>query len=186
MKCSDYIEWVGRKLEGSLPPDQLRELDGHLATCDRCRAELRLQQRIVESLREDVPSGLSAGFTQRVTERVKSKPRDERFARRWPALIPAFASVAAAVLVFVFRAGIAGAVAPPLERFGEGLAGPMASLGQSILGAFAAAPDLTGRSITIAESISPIPVTLVCAATVACLAVVVAFYKASTLLGEQA
>ncbi|MFH1312223.1 MAG: zf-HC2 domain-containing protein [Candidatus Eisenbacteria bacterium] len=184
MKCSDFVGWIGRKLDGSLSEDQLLTLDRHLATCGRCRAELNLQRRIVESLEEEGSSGLSAGFTQRVSEHVRRKSPGERFAWRWPALVPAFASAAAAVLVFVFRTGIAAAVAPRMERFGATVATPLASVGQSVLDIFAAAPDLTGRSITITESVSPIPLTVLAAASIACLAVAVAFYKASTLFNE--
>jgi anti-sigma factor RsiW len=184
MKCSDYIGWISRKLDGALSEEHVQELERHLSTCDRCRAELSLQERIVESLKEMGPSGLPADFTERVSDRVRRRRREERFGWRWPALIPALASTIAAVIVVVLRAEIAGAVATPIERFGARVAAPMASFGQSIIGAFASAPDLTGRSITVSESISPIPLTLICASAVACLAVAAAFCKASTLLRE--
>lgn len=186
MKCSDYVRWMSLKLDGSLSEDRLRELARHMTTCERCRAESRLLERIGGSLGEKGPSGLSAGFTERVTERVGTKPRTERFAWRWPALIPMVASIAAVVLAFVFRAGLAGSVAPPMERLAAGMAGPVASLGRTLLDLFAASPDFFDRNITVAESVSPIPITVLAAATVACLAVGLAFYKASTLFSEQA
>ena len=90
----------------------------------------------------------------------------------------------AAAVVIVLRTQLAGAIAPPLERFATRVAGPMASFGQAVLDAFAAAPDLSGRTITLTDSISPIPIPLLVSVTVACLAVAVALYKASTLLSE--
>jgi anti-sigma factor RsiW len=184
MKCSDYVKSIGQKLDGSLGEDRLVEIDRHLAACSRCRAELLLQKRIVESLMKEPLSGLSPDFTHRVSERVRRMSLSARYSWRWPALVPAFASAAAAALVFVFRTGIAAVIAAPMERVGAGVAGPVASLGQSISGVFAAAPGLASGNITIAESISPVPVTMLAAAGIACLAVIAAFYKASTLFHE--
>jgi anti-sigma factor RsiW len=184
MKCSDYIGWISRKLDGSLPEDQLTELDRHLAICGRCRAELVLQRRVVESLGEEPPSGLPPDFTHRVLERVSRTSRREGRAWRWPALVPAFVSAACAVLVLVFRTGLAEVVAPPMERFSAGVSNPIESAGRSISAVFASLPDLASKQVTIAHGVSPIPVTVVVAAAVACLAVIIAFYEASTLLED--
>ena len=184
MKCSGYISWMGRKLDGSLPEDQLIELDRHLATCSRCRAELLLQTRIVESLREDRPSGLTPYFTHRVLKQVSRSSRSEGRAWRWPALVPALVSAVCAVIIFVFRNDLAEIVAPPVERFSAGISNPVAAMGRSIYGVFASVPDLASTRVTVAESLSPIPVNLLIAAAVSCVAVVVAFYKASTVFEE--
>lgn len=90
MKCDRFARWIDRKLEGSLPEDQLRELDDHLNLCRRCRDELMLQKSLVEALTEGVPSGLSADFTQRVSTRVLEMDARKKL-RRWPALAPVLA-----------------------------------------------------------------------------------------------
>ena len=70
MKCSDYIEWIGQRLDGSLPRERFAELEGHLTECRRCRAEYALQKKIMRALKQDEPGGLSADFTQRVMSRT--------------------------------------------------------------------------------------------------------------------
>ena len=94
MKCLDYVSWIARELEGSLPVDQSRELRTHLSRCARCRTELLLQRRLAESLAESPPAELSPDFTAQVIRRAMSTVQDKAAVPVWPIVTAALAAVA--------------------------------------------------------------------------------------------
>lgn len=145
MECAEYIEWIARRLEGTLTERETRKLDGHLSECSRCRAEAVLQARILETLKKETPSGLSADFTVRVSERVRAVPRAGRFDLRWPALVPSFAAVVAAVLLFVFRNDVAAVGEPVTEALAVAIGTPLAWFGDLLTGLFSGLQAASGQ-----------------------------------------
>lgn len=140
MSCSRYIEWIAARLAGSLAEDRNRELEKHLATCPRCRAELLLQKRIHTSLLKTEQSGLTAGFTERIVGQVRQRERLNRRSMRLANLLPAAALAAGILLAFVFRFQIDRYVPPAMEGFANRIAGPLVTLGDGVLSLLARLP----------------------------------------------
>lgn len=103
MDCSNYIEWIASKLDGSLDEAETRELNEHLSVCSRCCAELRLQTRLIEALAEEPPLELPADFTRRVSAKALELDNEPRRALCWDDLVPTLALVGTAVVLLVFR-----------------------------------------------------------------------------------
>ena len=125
MHCSDFAEWIARKLDGTLPERQLDMLHEHLSGCSRCRAELFLQRQMHEALSEEVYSGLSVDFTEMVTGKVVEMARRERRARVWLDLAPVFALGAAAVVVFLVGADLVRVLPSPVHPMANVLFKPV-------------------------------------------------------------
>ena len=107
MRCSDAVEWIADKLDGTLPGDRLRELDEHLARCPRCRAELRLQEQIHSALARPVPSVLPADFARLVTERARERTRSGAVRFRWPVVVFSSLLGLGFVSLFLLRSALA-------------------------------------------------------------------------------
>ncbi len=141
-ECSRYIEWIGRRLDGSLSRDESAELERHLAACGRCRAEYALQRKIIAALTEEKPSRLPADFTSRVTARAMDIARARRRAERVGALVPVFALAGAAAALFIFRGQVAAALGPTMRLLGDSVAEPVSRLGSTLAGLLPAGSDM--------------------------------------------
>ena len=53
--CSRYHEMLSALVDNALSEEESRELDAHLATCARCRSDLRLLQTLHETLGQALP-----------------------------------------------------------------------------------------------------------------------------------
>jgi anti-sigma factor RsiW len=133
-------------------------LEEHLSGCHRCRAELLLQNKILDALTEEMPYGLAADFTQRVSEKaldIRPRERKPLLAQVWPQLVPAFAfAVGVAVLVFLgddlvrVLSSVAGPATGPV-------AGPIASFVDAVTGLFSGAADFPQEYIPWLDRLSP-------------------------------
>ncbi len=101
MNCTKYIEWIALKLEGSLPEPESEELDVHLQSCSRCRAELQLQRNLVAALREEPSFELSAGFTEQVVEMATALSLARRRLPVWVLFLPVAVLLAGAITLSV-------------------------------------------------------------------------------------
>ena len=182
MKCSDYIDWIGRRLDGSLPRDRFAELEEHLTVCSRCRAEYRLQKKIVGALMEDEPSGLSADFTHRVMARAREISRARKRAQKLEPLVPALVFAAAAIVLFIFRGEIAGVVGPGMAAMGHILRGPISYLGSALAGLFPDAMNVTAESSSFVQRVSQPVIIMGTTAALVLMSVVWAMRKAAALL----
>ncbi|RPJ41196.1 MAG: hypothetical protein EHM19_12415, partial [Candidatus Latescibacterota bacterium] len=96
MRCVDSPDRIARMLEEDLPRDLERELEEHLASCARCRAERDLQAALREALAEPPAVRLSGDFTARVVEAALREGPVGAGARAWPGLVGVLALAAAA------------------------------------------------------------------------------------------
>jgi anti-sigma factor RsiW len=119
MNCADCIELIARKLEGSLSATESSALEGHLVACPRCRAEEALQARIAQALALPEDAALAAGFAQVVSNRAFSRARGEKRQKPWGYLIPVLATATLLVLAILYRANIAGVLAPAFSVVGQ-------------------------------------------------------------------
>jgi anti-sigma factor RsiW len=142
MKCADYIEWIARKVDGTLPHQDLVELDAHLKSCELCRMELMLQTEIHESLKREIPSGLSADFTRRVSREALARAGKDKKRWRLPDLAPVFAVAAAGVLLVVFRTEVGQFLSPATEMIGGALAAGGSAVESSATDMLANAPGM--------------------------------------------
>lgn len=182
MKCSDYIAWIGQRLDGSLPRDRFAELEEHLAVCSRCRAEYRLQKKIIGALKEDAPSGLSPGFTQRVMARAMEVSKARKRAEKLEPLVPALVFAAAAIVLFIFRSEIAGVVGPGMEVLGDFLGGPLSRIGSAFAGLLPGTTDVSVDSTSFVQRVSQPIIILGTTAALVMAAAVWAMRKAADLL----
>ncbi len=118
MNCDHYIDWIARRIEGSLSPMELNALQRHLSECPRCRTEVLLQVRIAKSLALPSVSSLPGDFAERVSRRALAHVRAERRAQRWGYLIPVLANAVVVLLAVTYRADIASFLAPLFSAFG--------------------------------------------------------------------
>ena len=142
MKCQDYIEWITRKVDGTLPYDDLEELDTHLKDCETCRMELLLQTKIHESMKREMPSGLSADFTRRVSREALARAGKEKKRWRLPDLVPVLAVAAAGVLLVVFRSEVGQFLSPATDMLGNALAAAGSAVESSATGMATKAPGM--------------------------------------------
>ena len=102
--CDDKPTLVAY-LYGELDPSMRDRVDAHLATCERCAAEVSALGDVRAELGLWIPPDAELGFT--ITR--KSEPQSATVLRpvRWWSTVPAWAQAAAAVLVIAAGAGIA-------------------------------------------------------------------------------
>jgi anti-sigma factor RsiW len=182
MNCAGYIAWIARKIQGTLPADQARDLDSHMEKCPRCREELYLQKAIHESLKREMPSGLSPDFTKRVSREILSVESPERRPLRLPDLMPVFALAAVAIVIVAFRAPIGQGISGPVEWFGGTIASGMETLGELILAMAGRLPEVSGEHLASVEiAFSPLATTIA-ASGLACLTVVWSLLRVKTFL----
>jgi anti-sigma factor RsiW len=182
MKCSDCIEWIGQRLDGSLPRDRFAELEEHLAACSRCRAEYTLQKKIVGALKEGAPSGLSQNFTQRVMARTLEISRARKRAEKMEPLVPALVFAAAAIVLFIFRSEVAGVVEPGMDALAEVLGGPLSRLGDAFAGPIPGTMDMSAGSTSFVQRVSQPVIILGTTAALTVAAAVWAMRKAAHLI----
>lgn len=155
MNCSKYVEHIARRLDGSLPQSEFAELEEHLKVCGRCRAEYRLQKKIMGALGEEMySSGLSPDFTHRVMARTHEIAEARRRAEKWAPLVPALVFAATSVVLFIFRTEVSGALAPAMEIFARFVGSPVARLGDAFAGLFPGSVDLPAESVPLVQRVS--------------------------------
>jgi len=167
MKCPDYIEWIARKVDGTLPFDRLEKLDAHLKRCELCRAELLLQKGIHESLKREMPSGLSTDFTRRVSKEALSLAGMDKKRWRLPDLVPVFALAAASVLLIVFRSEVGQFLSPAMQTLGGALAAGGAAVEESAVNVLAKVPTVPEGPLSYLERTFTPAVTIMTAGVVA-------------------
>jgi len=182
VKCSDYIEWIGQRLDGSLPGDRFAELEEHLAVCSRCRAEYTLQKKITAALKEDVPSGLSSDFTQQVMARALDISKARKRAEKLEPLVPALVFAAAAIVLFIFRSEVAGVVGPGMDVLAEVLGGPLSRLGSAFAGVIPGTMDMSADSTSFVQQVSQPIIILGTTAALVLASAVWAMRKAASLI----
>ncbi len=82
MNCDTCGERLDEYLAAELPADARAEIEGHLATCAACRAELEACRRIAESLGQMAHPAPGAGVCLRVSEAIHAgtgRPRRTDF-----------------------------------------------------------------------------------------------------------
>ena len=161
MNCSDYIEWITRKVNGTLAFDDLETLDTHLKDCETCRLELLLQTEIHESLKREMHSGLSADFTRRVSSEALALAGKEKKRWRLADLVPVFAVAAAGILLVVFRSEVGQFLSPATEMLGGALAAGGSAIESSAADAMAKAPGMPeGASAYLRNLFTPAVATM--------------------------
>jgi len=119
-----YVTWDAAYVLGSLSPDERREYEAHLQTCEHCRAaiaELSGLPALLSKLRpEDLEEGIrDAGPPPQLRASLIDEVRQRRRRSRWvtTAALAAAAVLAAIGLVLVVRPealGLRGGDAPPV------------------------------------------------------------------------
>ena len=182
MKCSDCIDWIGQRLDGSLTRDRFAELEEHLTVCSRCRAEYMLQKKIAAALKQDAPSGLPADFTRRVMARTSEIDRARRRAERLEPIVPALVFAAAAIVLFIFRTEVAGVIEPGMDALAQVLGGPVSRLGGVFAGLIPGGADMTADPTSFVQRVSQPVIIMGTTAALAVAATVWAMKKAAALL----
>lgn len=182
MKCSDYIEWISQRLDGSLPRDRFAELEEHLTVCSRCRAEYRLQKKILGALKEDVVYDLSPDFTQRVAARTMEISRARKRAEKLEPLVPALVFAAAAIVLFIFRSEVAVVLEPGMDALGSVLGGPASRLSSAFAGLMPGVASMPVESTSFVQRVSQPVVIMGTAIALALAATVWAMRKAAHLI----
>lgn len=116
--CRTWREQLGAYVLGLLPPDDVQQLEAHLAGCDRCRTELQQIRPVAAALREvdvdavsdteEAPAALRVRVFNRLDKERQLQRRNE-LARR---LTAAAAVIALLGIGSLLRQPVAG---PPLE-----------------------------------------------------------------------
>jgi predicted anti-sigma-YlaC factor YlaD len=170
MKCAEYVEWIARKLEGSLPAVETRELEDHLVICPRCRAEALLQAGIARALSEpgleSKEMALAPDFAERVSSRAFEQARRERRSRRWGYLMPVAVNATLLLLAIVYRASVATAIKPSLSAIANWGTATAGWVQIAFRGATGPAPTLDASAAYLLGTWGP----LACAAAVLILA----------------
>ena len=183
MKCSDCVVFIARKLDGMLTPAEAEQLDAHLSRCDRCRAEMMLQEKVLNVLKQDLPGRLPPGFTRRVTRQAARLAGEERRRRfRLSDLLPAVPALAAALLLVFFWRDVAGIMAPAMEALADATGGPLAAFGKGVAEAMAASSSVSDTSLPGSGFMSRIFANAYVSAGIAGIAVVWAFSRAYTFV----
>jgi hypothetical protein len=123
---ADRDETLVAYLYGDIEPSQRAAFDAHIATCERCRHELEDLRRLRGELRTFTVPELGDPLALPLPPRAAVIPLPDVVtgpgARPWYALrdVPAWARVAAAMLVLGVSAGIAGGLANLDVRYERG------------------------------------------------------------------
>ena len=112
--CTKYDMMISARIDGELSPEEERELEEHLASCEDCRRYLRLLETVREDLREEklpaAPETLKDGVMYKIgLEKKRSRLLFGAFGR-WTA-------IAAVICIAVFGVarlgGFGGSAAKP-------------------------------------------------------------------------
>ena len=102
MNCKDIREDLSAHLDGELDPARRAEIDGHLASCDGCRAELERLRRLSKLLGDVPRAAAPAGLASRIVAAARvPRPRILRLPRWTGALAAAAAALLVGVVSFV-------------------------------------------------------------------------------------
>lgn len=78
MDCSTIQQKLAEYAEGSLLPDEMKEIEKHLATCEKCRSDASELKKTIEALKglDDIPS--PPWLTQKVMQKVRIEARSKK------------------------------------------------------------------------------------------------------------
>jgi anti-sigma factor RsiW len=184
MKCSDCVVLIGSKLDGTLSPDLERDLDAHLSSCSRCRAELVLQAKIGRCLAEMPPSSLAPGFAQRVSRLAVATERYEGRTRLLRRLVPAVAYAAGVALLIIFRTDIARVLPEASTSLAGVIDVSMVRLGSVLSGVMPAPARIHAEQIPFMATLANVLGSNLVAAGMACAAVLWASRRAIAFLRD--
>jgi anti-sigma factor RsiW len=179
MKCSDYAVLISRRLDGTLADHEAKNLDAHLAQCNRCRAEVVLQKKLIHALKRELPGTLSEDFTRQVTERA-TRLSDENRRRRFRLadLRLAIPLAAAVAFLVVFGRDLASLTVPAMEALADATAGPLAAFGDRVAEAWPASWKVSDAGLPGSGFLAGIFANVYVGSAIACAVVVWAFSKA--------
>jgi anti-sigma factor RsiW len=132
MNCQAYIRLISRELSELAGAEEIDELHRHLAGCPQCRREFEFQRSIHEALSRPLASPLPADFAERVLGRALADAGHRSRARAVNYSLPVMATATVTILVILYRAPIARALAPVFYVLGEGVGRAIAGLGSRI------------------------------------------------------
>ncbi|MCX5835363.1 MAG: anti-sigma factor, partial [Deltaproteobacteria bacterium] len=115
MDCKRIEEKLPAYLEGALPPEEGKLIEGHVATCPNCRVALENLVKAGKLVRELEEAEPPPWLKQRIMARVREeRERREGFLRRlfYPLHIKIPATALATVLIAVFAVYVFRAVEP--------------------------------------------------------------------------
>ncbi|MBP1720644.1 MAG: putative rane protein [Deltaproteobacteria bacterium] len=115
MDCKHIEEKLPAYLEGALPPEEVKLVEGHLVACPNCRLALEHLVKAGKLVRELDEAEPPPWLKQRIMERVREeRERREGFLRRlfYPLHIKLPATALATVMIAVFAVYIFRAVEP--------------------------------------------------------------------------
>jgi anti-sigma factor RsiW len=184
MNCSDYVSWIERKIDGSLPPDRLEQIEQHLLACAGCRAELLLQQKIGESLKSEMPKDLAPDFTERISHLVLARAEQEKRTQSARTLVPICALAAAAVAIFLLRADIARLLPGAVQASTNAIASPLAWAGQKFLDLLAKLPTVGAGDLAGLDLVRRMMSNIIVMTAIPCIAVLLAFRKVLAFLKD--
>ena len=116
MNCEAVKERLWEYLEKETTAEEAEMIEAHLATCEACRAELKVQKEIMDSLQsipdEELPDGFHAELMQKLSveaapnvvpfpQKTAQKKKKQPMYKQW-------GMIAAAVLVVVAAGGMNG------------------------------------------------------------------------------
>lgn len=105
MKCLDWKEKISGCIDGELSPSEVREVEGHLKTCDSCRT-LERRMRAVNGGVARIEAAVSPDFREKLFARMEAEellPRRRSlfvFSLRWAA-VPLAAAAAVGMFLLV-------------------------------------------------------------------------------------
>jgi anti-sigma factor RsiW len=149
MKCSDYVIWISRKLDGSLGEDETARLEAHLTRCGRCRAEAAFQKKLIHTLKQEIPGSLARDFTWQVTRKAEQIARVETKRRfRLVDLVPAALAAAAALVLVIFNSEVGAGLAPVTESIARTIGAPVAAFTEPVSNLLARGSVLSETSVS--------------------------------------
>ncbi len=120
MRCLDVQAELEAYEDGELSLERSALLEGHLASCRACQAELARLQAVAAAL-ETWPLVMEpAQFTAQVMARVRPRPAQPRFRLRWSDLLVSVAGAglaAAAILLWRYLAPAGLAYLHPTQTY---------------------------------------------------------------------
>ncbi|HZT07176.1 MAG TPA: zf-HC2 domain-containing protein [Chloroflexota bacterium] len=139
-------EQLSALIDAALPPDELSQVESHLAQCERCKKELRELRQTVALLRAVPPAAAPRSFKLPSDDDRAEPPGLERAGGALPrGLLRALSGLAAALMIvaIISETGMPGA--PPTARFGYPGGGAASGSSPSAAGSGAAlAPTPAG------------------------------------------